>query len=112
MFRWIRNLLQNIVRRRRVERDLDDELHSSFEILVDRYIARGMPPDEARRAARLDFEGTEQVKEQVRETLAGSGIRALFQDLRNGWRALSRNRSFAAIALLTLALGIGVNTAV
>jgi predicted permease len=95
-----------------VEHELDEELRSSLLMLVDRYIASGRSPDDARRAARIDFEGVEQVKERVRDGLAGSSLDTLTQDLRYAWRGLWRRRSFAVVALMTLALGIGVDTAV
>jgi putative ABC transport system permease protein len=112
MIRRLAFLFQNLFRRRRVEDDLDEELRSSLDMIVDQYIARGLSESEARRAAHLEFEGVEQVKEQVRDGFAGSGLHAVFQDLRHAWRALRRRLSFAIIAMVTLALGIGVNTAV
>src|SRR6185369_5560302 len=82
------------------------------EMIVDRHVARGLSPAEARRAARIDFEGLEQVKEKVRDGLVGSALHTFLQDTRYAWRGLRRQPSFAAIALVTLALGIGVNTAI
>jgi predicted permease len=108
----LHQLFEFLFRRRRTEDDLDEELRSALEILTGQYIARGMAPAEARRAARIEFEGLDQVKENVRDRLFGAALRAAVQDARYAWRGLWRRPSFAAVALVTLALGIGVNTAV
>jgi predicted permease len=112
MLRHARHLLEYVFHRRRLEEELDEELRSSLEMTVEQFISRGMTPAEARRAAGMDFEGMEQVKEQVRDALAGSVLRTFLHDLQYAWRGLLRRRSFAAIALITLSLGIGVNSAV
>jgi putative ABC transport system permease protein len=108
----LRHTFECLFQRRRVEDDLDEELQSSFEMVVDRYVASGLSPARARRAARIDFEGVEQVKERVRDGLPGSSVHTLSQDVLYAWRGLWRRPSFAVVALVTLGLGIGVNTAV
>jgi predicted permease len=108
----MRQLFAYLIDRRRVDAELDEELRASFEMLVERYQARGLSTAEARRTARLEFEGMEQVKERVRDNLLGSGIDTFLQDLRYACRGLRKQRSFSSIVLITLALGIGVNTAV
>src|SRR6266545_3826104 len=87
-------------RRRRLEDDLDEELRSSFEMTVDQLVARGMPLGEARRAARIEFEGLEQVKEKVRDGLMGSAIEVILQDVRYAWCGLRRRPSFASGPML------------
>src|SRR5690349_21018996 len=104
MLRRVRAIWEYLAYWRRFEAELDEEIRSQFKMMVHRLRARGISEAEARRRARMEFEGVEAVKENVRGAMAGNGIDTFFQDLRFGWRAFRRNPAFTAVTAATLAL--------
>jgi putative ABC transport system permease protein len=103
---------RTLFRKGRIEQDLDDELQGFLEQREQELIASGQSPERARRMARLEVGGVEQVKERVRDERRGSFVDTLHQDVRFGGRQLLRNVAFTAVTVATLAIAIGGTTAV
>ena len=97
LLKKLSSLWSTLVRGRRLDRDLDDELTAYLETLVERNIAAGMEPAAARRAARVELGGAEQVKEQVRDGRIGVSIDGTLRDLGHAWRTLLRSPGFALV---------------
>src|ERR1700736_4021456 len=104
--------LRGLLRKERVEREMDEELGEFLAAATKEKMRGGMSREEAARAARIEMGGVEVVKENVRAVSWESRVEAVWSDLRFGARLLRLNPMFAAAAILSLALGIGANTAI
>ena len=112
---WIRvaiSRFRGLLGTKRADCELEAELHAHIEALTDENMRRGMKEDEARCAARREFGGIEQTKELCREQRSLPLLETLQRDVRFATRSLIRRPGFATLAMLTLALGIGVNTSI
>ncbi len=95
-----------------MERELDAELAFHLEMQAAEFVRHGMSPEQARIEARQAFGGVEHVKEDVRDTWLARMTEAAVQDIRYGVRSLGRNGGYAAAVIITMALGIGANSAI
>src|SRR5438128_9087506 len=112
VFSRLQHLLRNLLGKRSVEQELDEEMQSFVGLLTDEKVDSGMAPAVARRAALVEAGGVEQIKEEVRAARAGALLEQFGQDLRFGLRMLRRTPAVSIVVILCLTLAIGANAAV
>src|SRR5437879_1177750 len=106
------SIVRWLVHRNSAEQDLDDEVHAFVDMAAADRMREGASPADARRMAVLDLGGVEQTKEGVRSARYGAWLDEIGRDVRYAVRTCARNPGFSAIVVLTLAFGIGANTAI
>ena len=112
LIRAIAARITALFRRRRLDQELDEELRSHLEMAIQLNLQQGMSSEQARREALLAFGGVERAKQIYREQRGLPMIETAVKDLRYGLRMLRRNPGFTTVAVLSIALGVGANTAI
>ena len=106
------SLWRNLFHKDRVDHEFSEEIQAYLDMLTEAKLRQGLSPQEARRNALLELGGVEQVEEKVREIRMGRFIETVWRDVRTGLRALVHSPVFTLVTVLSLALGIGANTAI
>jgi putative ABC transport system permease protein len=108
----LNSLWRNLFHKDRVDQEFSEEIQAYLDMAMEAKLRQGLSPQEARRNALLELGGVEQVEERVREIRMGRFIETVWRDVRTGVRSLVHSPVFTVVTLLSLALGIGANTAI